>query len=168
MKKRYASKIHGPQAWDKIVSVAYQVSLGATREDAAKVVGVDRRTIYNWERSPFWDKAMTEAHRRWCSGIVSSTKNAIAEALGDPQEYAGMARFVAERMISELRAPKQRLDVDAQVSAAAAIDMTDEQLLAIAQRGIQDKRVSSEEEHPVHTRHVDGSSPSPATEEEDP
>ncbi|OFW58431.1 MAG: hypothetical protein A2Y75_01600 [Candidatus Solincola sediminis] len=140
MKKRYASKIHGPQAWDKIVSAAYQISLGAKREDAANIVGVDRRTLYNWERGPFWEKALAEAHRRWCSGIISSTKNAIAEALGDPQEYAGMARFVAERMIVELRAPKQRMDVDALVVATEANDLTDEQLLKIAQRGTQDKK----------------------------
>jgi hypothetical protein len=181
-KKQRKKRVTGPHHWDKVVSAAYQRTLGATQEKAAEAVGVCRRTMYSWERSEFWNRAMDEAHRRWCAGIVANTKNAILEALGDPAEYASMARFVGERMIEELRPAKQTREISGVAGGAIKIDQvsepraTAEELLRLVEAAELDDDVEVSVHQGqrgtalgaavAHNHEEAGSTPAPATIEE--
>jgi hypothetical protein len=99
-----------PQNWDKAISVAYLRLLGATQVDAAERAGVSERVIRDWEISVWWKDAIAEARGRWLRGVESGAMNGILEGLGDPNEYAAMARWAAERILPEMAPPKHKLE----------------------------------------------------------
>jgi hypothetical protein len=146
-----AGTIQGPHDWDKVVSAAYQRSLGATQAETAIIVGVTRRTIHEWEKGIFWSKALAEAQSRWMSGVVARTRKGILDALSDPKEYALMARFVAERAIDELKPPRQTKEIvgggggPVQFMSRSLEDLPDDELREIAERGTSTKEETSDD-----------------------
>lgn len=97
-----------PQDWEKAVSVAYLRAIGHTQIEAAEGAGCGVRTLRDWEKSPWWRDAMAEARGRWLQGAEAFARRGILSALVDQGEYAQMSRFVAERLIPEMKPPKRR------------------------------------------------------------
>lgn len=144
-----------PMDWDKAISVALLRSLGQTQDAAAEGAGVSERTVCAWEKSAWWPDAQAEAHQRWLSGAVEKAKIAIYDAMepasgvminpitgermldaegeplkapNDPRVRSDMSRYVADRLISELAPPKQRITHTAHVSPVDLAKLSDEEL----------------------------------------
>jgi len=107
-KNRKRGGARGPQNWDKVVSAAYLRLLGEPNVDAAKAVGCGERNLRVWQKKPYWKQAVEQARSRWLQGVESGAMRGITEGLSDPQEYATMSRWAAERVIPEMSPPKQR------------------------------------------------------------
>lgn len=103
-----AGVVQRPMNWDKAISVAYLRCLGQPQSVTAEAVGVSERTIQAWEASPWWPDAVREAHGRWLSGVTEKAKRALAIALDSND--AQSARWVLERMLSDMAPPKQRTE----------------------------------------------------------
>ncbi len=89
-----------PAHWDKRVSAAYLRLLSGTQEEAAKAVGVNERTIRNWESHRSWPDALAEARARWLQGLDSLAMRALRNGLlADDQSTA---RWWAGKRIKEL------------------------------------------------------------------
>ena len=95
-----------PPRWEKRVSAAYLRIIGLNQKQAAKSVGVTRRTIQNWEAHETWPQAKAEARDRWCAEIHCRARGAILKAL--EQSDATSARWVLERMDPDFAPPRQR------------------------------------------------------------
>lgn len=100
--------VDAPKNWEIAVSCAYLRSIGASQKEAARAAGGSERQLREWEHSAWWPKAMEEAHKRWLSGIVCLTKKGLLSALNDAENYAQTARWLGERLITELLPPRQR------------------------------------------------------------
>jgi|WetSurMetagenome_2_1015567.scaffolds.fasta_scaffold10221_13 hypothetical protein len=99
-----------PWNWDKAVSVAYLLLTGETMAEAAKQAGAGERTIHTWVKTKWWPTAQSEARSRWLRGVESGAMRGVLKGLGDPNEYAAMARWAAERVLPEMVPPKQKLE----------------------------------------------------------
>jgi hypothetical protein len=107
------------------VSCAYLLLLGNNQKEVSEATDVGDRTIRDWIKTPWWTKAQDEARDRWLHGVQGRAMNGIIEALDDPNEYAAMARYVADRILPEMAPPKQRQEHTGKDGAPIAVGLSD-------------------------------------------
>lgn len=101
------SAVEKPRDWEKAIDAARLRMAGLTQKDAAEAAGIGERTLRVYESCKWWPTAMEEARKGWLQGVQLQAMGGIAKALDDPNEYAKMARWLAERLMPELAPPKQ-------------------------------------------------------------
>jgi len=105
-----SDEVKGPQDRDKAIAVAMLILRGESQGSAAEAAGVGKRTVERWVHCSWWPDITAEVADRYLSGLHDKAIAAIDRALTDRNEYAGMAKYVADRMVKKLRPPKQRAE----------------------------------------------------------
>ena len=103
------SSIGRPKNWDTAVSVAYLLLMGATQAAASEATGASKRSITAWNNSKWWHEAQTEARARWLRNIEAGAMRGILWGLGNDNEKGSMSKYVADRMVHELKPPSTTL-----------------------------------------------------------
>ena len=97
-----------PLDWDKAVSAAYLRLLDKPREKVVGVVGINERTLFNWEHSPWWHKAQEEAMDKWLHGLrATAMEGAKVFAKTDPTT----TRWALDRLVKKLAPPTQKQEL---------------------------------------------------------
>ena len=105
-----AYRVKKPQRPEKVEAAAWYCVLGQSTFSAAKLAGIADNTLRNWMISDWWPEAIEEARQRIPEVLRGKALGGLIRGLDDADEYAVMARWVAERVIPSLRPPTQRRD----------------------------------------------------------
>ena len=100
--------------------------LGASQLDGGKAVGVCEKTAQTWEHTVWWPQAQAEARRRWLQGVEAGAMRGVLKALDDPEEYAAMSRWAAEKVIPEIMNASQGKVDDGSTSRVYTVTLTDD------------------------------------------
>jgi hypothetical protein len=118
-----------PNDWDICVAAAYLRLIGLSQEKAAEGAGCGERSIQDWEKCSWWDKAVQEAKGRWLRKVEYLAMMGIAEGLlsKDGGVKGTMSRYVADRMVPEMKPPRLGVDANIQghITGSVVITMPD-------------------------------------------
>ena len=92
--------------WQRLVDVAYFRLLGWTQREAAGAVGIDPRTVREYQNHAAWPEAVEAAGGRWHVDLAVRARGSLYKAL-DPKDPKGdLALKVIERIDERLAPPK--------------------------------------------------------------
>lgn len=97
----------GPQDREKAISVAYLRLTGSLQSEAAEAVGVHHDTVGRWEKQDWWPEVVTEASKRWLSGLEARARLVLMNGMD-----AAISLKVLERRIPELAPAAQNLNLN--------------------------------------------------------
>lgn len=119
-----------PRDWNKAVTAAAMVQIGATQEQAAKAAGIGDRTLRDWMGCAFWDDAMTEALAKYTTDLHRLCLKAVFDAVRDGD--ANLALKVLERI--DPKAWGQRANTSVVVDVTDTPEADSEELLSRGRR----------------------------------
>lgn len=96
--------------WPKIVAVAAHRIMSASREEAAKAVGVSAQVIKRWEASDWWGLAQQEARALWLDSLAGKARKGLNDHV---QKDGRLALAVLERIEPALAPPTQHVELKA-------------------------------------------------------
>lgn len=94
--------------WQRIVDVAYFRLLGWTQKEAAAAVGINQRTVREYESHAAWPEAVKSAGDRWHTSLAVRARGTLYQDLDPKRARGDLALKVLERLDMRLAPPNQR------------------------------------------------------------